>query len=377
MSKFSIINLNAAGQATPSNSVVKAQCDYLHQEQMIGGYWFAEQQSEHWQQLYQLIAQLLNCQTSQVSLQDSATRGLQLSLLSIPWQQGDEVVVTQQEYGANWVPLLQLQQRYDLTIHCLGNRDGAPDFSQLKQLVTERTRLVMVTWVGSHNGGVADLGAMTHQLTGFDGYVIIDACQGLGQRALDVSQVRCDFVVATGRKFLRAPRGTGFLYTSDRVLEAGLYPIVTDHVAANLMSCDRWSLRSDARRFECWEANWASRMGLKVALMELLANPEQVYQTLAQISLECRERLSRVPGVELRDTGNDLSAIITFQHQSRSAAQLHQYLRSEGIETSISQSDAGPMDFAQRQLSQLNRVSPHIYTTEQDIDQLISRLSDA
>ncbi|NVK88612.1 MAG: aminotransferase class V-fold PLP-dependent enzyme [Gammaproteobacteria bacterium] len=369
-----ISNFNAAGHATPDDDVVQVQCDYLKREQAIGGYWLAEQHSDDWQTLYQHLADLINAAPVNIALQDSATRAMQMALLAIPWQSGDEVIISDWEYGANLVPLLQLQQRYQLNIKRLPNRHGQPDFSQLPAFVTAQTKAILITLVGSHNGAILNTQSFTHALRSFSGYVVADACQALGQIAVDVKAFPCDFLLATGRKFLRAPRGTGFLYASNRVLQEGLFPMVTDHSASRLVPELDFELRRDAKRFECWEANWSSRLGFKVALDQLLAKPSAIYAQLAEQSARLRAELASIAGLTMHDSGDDLSAIITFNIDSVSAPILHQSLRARGIETAVSYVDAGWFDFHQRQLPPLNRISAHVYNTEHEIAELLATL---
>ncbi len=367
-------HLNSAGASICSDAVIAAQVNYLKQEQELGGYLCAERHQQHWNNLYLSIAKLMGSQTHQVALVESASRAMLNALLSIPWQAGDEVVVTELEYGANYVALLQLAKRFEITIRCVPLRDGNLRTADVLSSITDKTKAVLITWVPSHNGMIAPAAAIGEKLSSFDGYYIVDACQAVGQVPVDFDAMNADFLVATGRKFLRAPRGTGFLLASDKVLERELFPMVTDHFAAEWLDREHFKVRKDARRFETWEANWAARLGMKEAVSQLLQQADEIYRDIQSKAQWLRKMLNEVAHIELCDTGNEQSAIISFRSHKIAAPVLKQYLEQQHIVSSVITLDSGMLDLQRRQIEMLNRVSVHTYNTEDDFNHLISSL---
>lgn len=376
----SYIPFNAAGASLCSEQTIDAQVQYLKQEQMLGGYLCAEKHADSWLQLYQSIARLLGCQSRNIALQESATRGLLTALMSLPWQAGDEIVICDFEYGANYVALLQLVKRYQVTIRRVGVKHGSVSADDMANAVNPKTRLVLLTWVPSHNGVVCPAEAIGQALIerkkslNLSFVYAVDACQAVGQMPVDVTTLCCDFLCATGRKFLRAPRGTGFLYVSDALLEQNYCPIITDHFAAPLKSDKQFELRDDAKRFELWEANWSARMGLKIAIEQLLDEESRIYQRLSKLAEQLRSALRSIDPLTLCDTGDKQSAIITFYLSNKSAKAVYQYLLDNQITSSVVTPDAGLLDLTHRQITELNRVSVHTYNTESDINALQSAL---
>ncbi len=367
-------HLNAAGASIQSDAVVAAQVEYLKLEQIFGGYLCAERYQSQWKALYQNIARLTNARVEQVALVESATRAMLNALLSIQWQPGDEVVVSELEYGANYVALLQLAKRFDITIRCVPLRDGELKAEDVLDSITDKTRAVLVTWVPSHNGMIAPAAAIGEQLSSFDGYYLVDACQAVGQIPVDFEALNADFLVATGRKFLRAPRGTGFLLVSDKVLERELFPLITDHFAAEWQDKEHFKIREDARRFETWEANWGARLGMKVAVEELLLDSSEIYRDIQSKARQLRRMLGDISHVELCNTGCEQSAIISFRSQKLHARALKQHLDQQYLVTSLITLDSGLLDLQHRQLGELNRVSVHTYNTTDDFHHLIEVL---
>ncbi len=374
--KASMINFNAAGASSVSSQVIKAQIDYIEREQQLGGYYCAQLHQSDWEQVYTLIGALIHSPEHQIALQESASRAMLNSLLSIPWQQGDEVVVSEFEYGANFVALLQLAEKYQLVIKVAACHNGVLDPEEVVGLITDKTRALLMCWVPSQNGVINPVEAIGQKLGNRAIYYLVDACQAVGQLEVDVERLRCDFLVATGRKFLRAPRGTGFLYVSRRVLQQNLKPEVTDHNAAHWVDTHQYQLVSSARRFELFESSLSARMGLKVALESLGENPQQVYQQLASISQQIRDALKAMPQYEVCDTGEQQSAIITLRHRALSAQQLYLRLLELGFVTSVVTESAGLLEIRNRCLPELLRISPHIYNSQQDIRRLLACLNE-
>jgi selenocysteine lyase/cysteine desulfurase len=192
---------------------------------------------------------------------------------------------------------------------------------------------------------------------------------------LDVGAIGCDILTGTGRKFLRAPRGTGFLYVRRDLIE-GLVPPLLDLHAAEWQADGSYRIRSDARRFENWETNYAAKIGLGVAVDYALAiGLEAIQERVYGLAAELRERLDAEPGLTVRDLGREKCGIVTFDVAGRGAADVADALRRERINVSVTPGSYARLDFGRRGLSEVVRASVHYYNTEAELDHLMRALS--
>ncbi|HVV30678.1 MAG TPA: aminotransferase class V-fold PLP-dependent enzyme, partial [Mycobacteriales bacterium] len=203
---------------------------------------------------------------------------------------------------------------------------------------------------------------------------LLDACQSVGQLPLDVVALGADLISATGRKWLRAPRGTGFLYVGPRLLEL-LEPAYLDMRAAQWTAPDRYEVRPDARRFETWEANVASRIGLGVAVDYALGwGLDAIAERVGVLADGLRTRLNAVPGVAVHDRGERRCGIVTFTVSGRSATDVAAALAAAGVNVSVSTAGSARYDLPARGLTELVRASPHYYNVDAELDRLVSAL---
>lgn len=175
---------------------------------------------------------------------------------------GDRVLTCQAEYAANYVAYLQRAKRDGIVIEMIPNdADGALDVAALEAMRSKRVALIAITWIPT-NGRLVNPAAAVGALARKYGVpYLLDACQAVGQMPVDVRAIGCDFLTATGRKFLRGARGTGFLYVREALI-ADMEPVVIDHYTAPWVATDSYQLRADARRFETWENAYTLRAGL-------------------------------------------------------------------------------------------------------------------
>ncbi|MEO7429177.1 MAG: aminotransferase class V-fold PLP-dependent enzyme, partial [Acidimicrobiales bacterium] len=196
---------------------------------------------------------------------------------------------------------------------------------------------------------------------------VIDACQSAGQLPLDVAELGCHVLTGTGRKFLRGPRGTGFLFVQ-RELALQLEPIVLDMAAATWVAPNRYELQPDARRFEQWEADVAARIGLGVAVTQALEwGLDAIAARTAVLAADLRTRLTEIPGVVVRDRGERLCAITSFTVNGRSAEAVRAQLHDQGVNVATSVATSAQLDLPHRGLDAVVRASVHYVTTEAEL----------
>jgi selenocysteine lyase/cysteine desulfurase len=255
--------------------------------------------------------------------------------------------------------------------------EGGVDPESLRRLARHpRTRLVALSWVPTNSGLVQDAHAVGAVCRELGVPYLVDACQVVGQMAVDAQALGCDFLAATGRKFLRGPRGIGFLYASDRILARGAFPLFLDMRGADWTDPEAFRLAPGAQRFENWEFARALVLGLGEAARYSLAvgpaGPERALRLAARL----RERLSEVPGVRLLDRGRERCAIVTIDVLGRDAVELKLRLRERRINTSSADRASGVLDMDQKRATTLLRFSPHYYNTEDEVDAAVAALAE-
>lgn len=372
-----IIHFNNAGAALPPAPVADALYNYLQQEELQGGYEVMEDQAEALENFYQAAARLLNCRSTEIAFVDSATRGWMMAFYAFNFMPGDRILTSSAEYGSNLVAMLHQAQKTGVEIVCVPNDPhGQIDLVALKKLLDPRVKLIALTHVPSGNGLVnpaAAVGAMARQASI---PLLLDACQSLGQLPIDVEQLGCDILCATGRKFLRAPRGTGLLYVRQKLLET-LEPPLLNHHAATLLSASRYQLQPDARRFECWERNCAGQVALGVAIDYTLGwGLPAISQRITHLATALRSELHEIDGIRVTDRGTEQCGIVTFASEPCTARQLRKQLAARQINISTVPFSANPLQFESAQSPELVRASLHYYNTEQEISAFITQLKN-
>ncbi|WP_426440674.1 aminotransferase class V-fold PLP-dependent enzyme [Bradyrhizobium genosp. P] len=369
------IHFNNAGAALVPRPVLDAMVDYLHREAAIGGYEAADEGAPRLEKVYDGVARLIGAARDEIALTENATVAWQMAFYAQDFTAGDRILTARTEYAANYVAFLQVAQRTGAVIEIVPDDvDGVLDVEALRRMIDGRVKLIAVTWMPTNGGLInpaAEIGtvARTHGIP-----YLLDACQAVGQVPVNVEALQCDMLSATGRKFLRGPRGTGFLYVR-RELLTRLEPPMLDHFAAPWVAPDRYEIRPDARRFETWENNYAARLGLGAAIDYALDIGLQEIQGRVQLlAAELRDRLATIPGVEVRDLGRDRSAIVSFTITGMDAAAVNSRLFEAGINVSHSSPASTLLDSAARSLPTVLRASPHYYNTSEEIDRLISEL---
>jgi selenocysteine lyase/cysteine desulfurase len=205
---------------------------------------------------------------------------------------------------------------------------------------------------------------------------IVDACQAVGQIPVNVNRLHCDYLAAATRKFLRGPRGLGFLYVSDRALADEAYPITVDMHGADWTESDDFALKPDARRFEGWEISHALVLGAGAATEYALGvGVERARDRSWALAAYVRDRLSAMDGVRVLDRGPELCAIATAELGGRDAEEVKLALRARGINTSSPLREDAVIDMDEKRATSAIRISPHYYNTADEVDTALAALA--
>ena len=369
--------LHNAGSALMTQAVVTAMTDHIDLEARIGGYAAADREALRLDGVYQSVAKLLNARPAEIAITENATVAWQMAFYSLTFRQGDRILTAHAEYAANYVAFLQVVRRHGVVIDVVPNdATGALDVDALEQMIDERVKLIAITWVPT-NGGLTNPAAAVGKIARAHGITyLLDACQAIGQMAADIEALGCDMLSATGRKFLRGPRATGFLYIK-RELMLQLEPPMIDHFAAPWVARNRYQLRDDARRYETWENNYATRLGLGVAIdYALELGLDEIEARCRTLATRLREGLAAIPGLTIRDLGRNPSAIVSFTLEGIPAESIVKTAMARGITIGLSPSSSTRLDAGARSLPAVARASPHYYNTEMEIDRLVACVSE-
>lgn len=369
-------HLLAASSSLPPRPVVEAVIDHLRLEERIGGYEALRERADDLDGVYDEIAGLIGAGREEIAIAENASAAWAQAFYALRLQPGDRILTGRAEYAANYVAFLQRARRDGIEIDVVPNDGtGATDPEALEGMIGARTALIALTWIPT-NGGLVNPAAEIGRIARRHGVpYLLDACQAAGQKRIDVGEIGCDFLSATGRKFLRGPRGTGFLYVRRNWLESGLEPVTIDHFAAPWVERDRYELRADARRFETWENAYALRAGLKAAA----AYARQI--GLDAIEARCgalagrlRAMLAELPGAEIRDLGAEKCAIVSFTIAGLAPLETVDRLRERQIMIGASDPAGARLDSEARGLPTLLRAAPHYYNTEEELGRLVDAL---
>ncbi|GAA0407439.1 aminotransferase class V-fold PLP-dependent enzyme [Microbispora corallina] len=370
-----VVHLDNAGSSLPPRPVTDAVVGHLRLEERIGGYRAARAEEARTEHAYDALAALVGAGRDEIAIVENATRAWDMAFYSLPWRPGDRILTSRAEYAGNVIPFLQIARRHGVRVEPVpDDESGALSAGALRDMIDERVRLIAVTHVPTQGGLVnpaAEIGRVARE-AGVT--YLLDACQSVGQMRVDVREIGCDLLSATGRKFLRGPRGTGFLYCSRRILR-DLEPPFLDLHAATWTSAGGYTVHDDARRFENWEGFVAGKIGLGVAADYALGlGLDAIEERVTGLAETLRERLRAIPGVTVRDTGVRRCGIVTFTVDGHESAGVARALSEQAINVSVSWPTSARWDFEARGLPPMVRASVHYYNTEEELDRLCAAL---
>jgi selenocysteine lyase/cysteine desulfurase len=365
-------HLNNAGAALMSRRTLAAMTDQLELEATLGGYEAAERVADRIEATYAGMARLLGARRAEIALFDNSTHAWNAGFYAIPFRPGDRILTSRAEYGSNVLAYLQVARRTGAELVVVPNDEhGAVDLAALERLVDERTRLIGLTWVPTFGGLVNPAAEVGRIARAAGALYLLDATQAVGQFPVDVAELGCDLLTGTGRKFLRGPRGTGFLYARTEALDR-LDPAVVEIGSATWDGKRGFTWAEGAQRFETWERSGVNLVGFGAAIDQALElGLDAIGERAVALGARLRDQLAELPKVTTHDQGSARCAIVTITVEDVPAETVRAALAAAGINVTTTVPDDDPLDTEERGLPAMVRLSPHYYNTEAELDRAV------
>lgn len=371
-----LTHFNNAGASLTTQPVLDAIQDFLQREAITGGYRFMAQEVNVINEFYVQAATLINASTTEIALTQNASSSLSLALYSIPFESGDIILTSEIEYGNNYLNYLKLQEEKGVKIRVFPlGKNNLFDLNDFENYIDDKVKLIAITHIPTNSGMVIPVEAIGKIAKKHGILYMIDACQSIGQLPFDVEKIGCDFATATSRKYLRGPRGLGFLYVRKSVIDT-LSPVFLEMLFAEWKNESEFQLNKSIKMFEVWEKPYALMAGFTAALK--YANDlgmDNIWQRTQYLANYLRQQLQTVEGVTVQDIGAVQCGIVSFTKAGISPETVQQHLENLNINTSVSGRFSSVIDMDNRGLSAVIRASVHYYNTVEEIDFLIKNLT--
>ncbi|MFC4125727.1 aminotransferase class V-fold PLP-dependent enzyme [Nocardia rhizosphaerae] len=368
--------LDSAGSSLPPKIVTDTVVAHLRREAEIGGYRAANERIDDLAAVKTSIATLIGATPDSIALSDSASRSWADFAYSVPLRPGDRVLISEADYASNAIAALQRAARTGAVVERIPSDDtGRLDTDALAAMLDERVKLVSLQHAPTNGGLVNPVGEATRIAHEAGALVLLDACQSIGQLPIDVAALGVDALSATGRKWLRGPRGTGFLYVRAELAET-MEPARLDLHSASWVSPTEYRLAPDASRFEFWECDVAARLGLGAAVDYLLGlGADAVYAAVAERADHLRKTLPELPGVTVHDLGTEHSGIVSFTVDGHDPIAVRDRLAEHAVTVTVSHASSTLLDMTGRALPAIVRASPHYFVSTDDLDRCAAELA--
>ncbi len=369
------IHFNNAGASLPPDIVVDTVIGYLKEEAMYGGYETEAKYQDQLDHVYTLIARLINADKEEVAIMENASFGWAAAFHGIDFKPGDEIITSEMEYVTNMIGFLNAEKMQGVSVIAIPpDEQGNFSLAALEAAISPKTRLIAITHIPSGAGNILPVVEIGRIANRHHILYLVDACQTVGQAPIDVRAIGCDMLSVTGRKFLRAPRGTGFLYVKREVQDRLNLLFIDGHSIVSINGSG-YQPRNDAKRFELYEKNRALALGLGAAIDYVLTvGIDRIWQRVQYLADLMRRQLAAIPGVTVQDMGAQQCGIVTFTVAGVDSRSVRARLAEKKINVGVNIAQSTLLYMKRKQLDTVVRASIHYYNTEEEIKSMCGEL---
>jgi len=362
------MHFNNAGSSLPPDVVLDTVINYLTEEASYGGYETEYKYNAELNNTYALIARLINADVNEIAVVENASTAWWLAFNGIDFKAGDEIITSEMEYVTNLISFTHTKKTYGVKIKVIPNDEhGNFSLSELEAAISPQTKLIAITHIASSTGGMMPVVKIGKIARKHGVLYLVDACQSAGQVPVDVREIDCDMLSVTGRKYLRAPRGTGFLYVR-KTIQDKLKLQLMDGFTTQWVTETDYKIRDDARRFELYEKNRALILGLgKAVEYALNIGVDRIWQRVQYLANILRNQLRSIEGISVHDFGDEQCGIVTFTVNEIDSAVIKAKLAEKQINVSVGLAKSTLFFMNKNHLSSVVRASVHYYNTEKEI----------
>lgn len=370
-----VTHFDNAGAALPCHDTVQVVTNYINKEARTGGYAMQFANEASFQKFYSNAAQLINCRPDEISLTIGASDAQAKILYSFPFKRGDVVVTTEIEYSNNFMNLLNLKKQKGIKIRVIKNeKDCSFDLEKFENAIDDKVKLIAATHIPTSSGQIAPVEAIGKIAKKYKIPYLLDACQSIGHCPVDVQKIGCDFATATSRKYLRGPRGLGFLFVKKSAMQM-LTPPTVESWFATWQSKTAYEVERTNKMFEGFEKPYSNIVGLATAIdYQNQLGIEATWERIQMLSKLLRLKLNSLKSVKIVDPKVNLSGIVTFVKKGVDCEKIHQNLAAQKINVSVTRPFSSLIDMKKRKLNEAIRASVHYYNTKEEIDKLVEAI---
>jgi selenocysteine lyase/cysteine desulfurase len=371
------IHLNSAGASLMPKPVSDTIIEHITLESQIGGYEASDVREKEINKFYKSAGKLFNCKSENIAFTANATDSFSRAVSSIPFKEKDVILTSNEDYISNQITYLSFHKRFGVKIvRAKSNHKGGVDLDDFEKCIKQyNPKLIALTHIPTNSGLIQPVKEIGKICARYDSIYLLDACQSVGQTELNIDDLKCDFLSVTSRKFLRGPRGAGFLYISSKALNLGLEPLFIDMRGADWVADNIYVPRNGGMRFEDWEFAYALLLGTGAAIdYALPIGIDKIEKQVKYLAGYLRDQLQEIENVSTYDKGSDLGGLVTFHIKGLMPDFVKKELLKKNINSVTSLRNFAVIDYDEKGVDWTIRLSPHYFNTIEELDSCIEAI---